>query len=281
METIYLNRDNLTDWQGKAKPSVVALGFFDGIHLGHREVIKTAAQTAKRINLSLSVMSFFPHPKTVISNGKIQVSYLMPLSKKEESFRELGVDTFYIVEFNKGFSSLHPVEFVSQYLINLGIVHVVAGFDYSYGHKGIGNMDRLKSDSNGRIDVTKVEKVEFQGEKISSSLIREKILSGNIGELPFLLGKPFEVDGEWDGERLSIKPYYTLPAPGRYVVTLKNGSGSIQTEVTVFEEDDGRSLRLMRRISKQMEGNLSIVWHNRLQEASFFEMEASAAGYRS
>jgi cytidyltransferase-like protein len=281
LQTIYLNRDNLADWQGIAKPCVVALGFFDGIHLGHREVIKTAAQMAKRKNLSLAVMSFFPHPKTVISNGKKQVSYLMPLSKKEECFRKLGVDIFYIVEFNKGFSSLSPVEFVSQYLLNLGVVHVVAGFDYSYGHKGTGNMDRLRSDSNGRLDVTKVEKMEFQGEKISSSCIREKLLSGNIEELLFLLGSPYEVDGEWDGERLTIKPYYTLPAPGPYVVTLKHKSGSIQTEVSVFEENHGRSVRLMKRISKHMAGNLSIVWHNRIQEESFIEVAASSVGFRS
>ncbi|WP_256238697.1 adenylyltransferase/cytidyltransferase family protein [Bacillus sp. EB600] len=70
METIYLNRDNLVFWQGKAKRSAVALGFFDGIHKGHLKVIKTAAQIAKRKNLSLSIMSFFSHPKTVISNEK-------------------------------------------------------------------------------------------------------------------------------------------------------------------------------------------------------------------
>ncbi len=281
METIYLNRDNLLDWQEKAKPSVVALGFFDGIHLGHMEVIKTAAQIAKRKKLPLSVMSFFPHPKTVISNEKKQVSYLLPLSKKEERFRDLGVDTFYLVEFDKQFSSLLPVEFVSQYLLNLGVVHVVAGFDFSYGYMGTGHIDRLKSDSYGRIGVTKVEKMEYKGGKISSTCIRERLLSGNIEELPFLLGRPYELEGEWDGERLTIQPYYTLPAPGSYVVTLKHKRSSIQTEVTILEEGDGRSVRLTRSIPKQMAGNLSIVWHHRLQEAGLFEMAVSSAGYRN
>ena len=66
METIYLNRENLCNWQEKAKPNVMALGFFDGLHHGHCEVIKTALQKAKEKNVSLAVMSFFPHPKTVI-----------------------------------------------------------------------------------------------------------------------------------------------------------------------------------------------------------------------
>ena len=82
METIHLNRENLTHWQQKAKSTVMALGFFDGLHHGHCEVIKTALQKAKERNVTLSVMSFFPHPKTVLSNGKKKVCYLMPLSEK-------------------------------------------------------------------------------------------------------------------------------------------------------------------------------------------------------
>ena len=68
----------------------------------------------------------------------------MPLSEKEKMLEQLGVDTFYIVQFDKEFASLSPEQFVSQYLVNLGVVHAVAGFDFSYGSRGLGNMDRLK-----------------------------------------------------------------------------------------------------------------------------------------
>ena len=70
METIFINQDNLAYWQGKAKSTVMDLGFFDGIHKGHCKVINAAAEMAKNNNLSLAVMSFFPHPKSVISNRK-------------------------------------------------------------------------------------------------------------------------------------------------------------------------------------------------------------------
>ena len=106
METIYLNRENLAQWQEKAKPCVMALGFFDGLHNGHQEVVKTALKIAKEKNLPVAVMSFFPHPKSVLSDGKIQVDYLMPLSEKEKMLRELGVDLFYIVEFTKEFACI-------------------------------------------------------------------------------------------------------------------------------------------------------------------------------
>ena len=103
----------------------------------------------------------------------------MPLSEKEERLRSLGVDTFYIVEFDKEFAALTPDQFVAKYLIQLGVVHAVAGFDFCYGYRGAGNMDRLKNDSGGVVDVTKVEKVEYHGEKISSTCIRERLLNGS------------------------------------------------------------------------------------------------------
>lgn len=266
METIYLNRENLCNWQEKAKPNVMALGFFDGLHNGHCEVIKMALQEAKERNVSLAVMSFFPHPKTVISNGKKRVHYLMPPSEKEKMLRQLGVDTFYFVEFDQEFASLPPEQFVANYLIHLGVVHAVAGFDFSYGYKGTGNMDRLKSDSGGLIEVTKVAKVECQGEKISSTCIRERLLKGDVEELPALLGRLYEVKCDWDGFSLNVNSYYTLPAPGRYLVTLKKGMRLIPTEMIVMEDQEGHSLKSAIKIPLFMKGQISIVWHHRILE---------------
>ena len=67
METIYLNQDNLRIWQEKAKPNVIALGCFDGLHIGHCKVINTAYEKAKEKNVQLAVMSLFPHPKSVVT----------------------------------------------------------------------------------------------------------------------------------------------------------------------------------------------------------------------
>ncbi|SMQ72017.1 riboflavin kinase / FMN adenylyltransferase [Bacillus sp. OV166] len=264
METIYLNPENLADYQQKASLSVMALGFFDGIHNGHREVIKTAFQKAKERNLSLSVMSFFPHPKTVLSIGKTHVDYLMPLSDKEKIFCELGVDIFYIVEFDREFASLSPEKFAAKYLVDLGVVHAVAGFDYTYGFRGVGNMDRLISDSGGILEVTKVDKVEYQGEKISSTCIREKLASGNIEDLPAFLGRPYEVACEWDGTSLSVRPHYTLPAPGKYVVTVRGANQSQVLEMIVTKEKELIPLKLVSELTSNDNGVLSIIWHEQI-----------------
>ena len=108
-------------------------------------MIQTALVKAKEKNLLLSVMSFFPHPKSVLSNGKTQVDYLMPLSGKKKLLSQLGVDIFYIVEFDREFASLSPEQFAAKYLINLGVVHAVAGFDYTYGFRGDGEYGAAKN----------------------------------------------------------------------------------------------------------------------------------------
>lgn len=264
METIYLNRDNLGIWQEKALPKVMALGCFDGLHTGHCKVINTAYEKAKELNSKLAVMSFFPHPKSVVGSGKKQVHYLMPLSEKEKRLESLGVDTFYIVEFNKEFAALQPEEFASKYLVELGVVHAVAGFDFCYGSRGSGNMDRLYQDSGKRIEVTKVEKVGYKGEKISSTCIRERLLTGNVEELPHFLGKYYEIKCDYDGKTIKPYPYYTLPAPGRYEVLLKNEAGSIHTEMIVLEPFGGSILTCTTEIPSFMSRKLSIVWQRRL-----------------
>lgn len=268
METIYLNRENLAVWQGKATPCVMALGFFDGLHNGHREVIKTALRKAKEKDLPVAVMSFFPHPKSVLSDGKVQVDYLMPLSEKEKILQGLGVNVFHIVEFTKEFAALPPEQYVAKYLINLGVVHAVAGFDFTYGYKGAGNLEVLKQDSGGIIEVTKVDKVVCRGEKISSTCIRERISNGLVEELPDFLGRFYEVECNWDGESIKNHPYYTLPSPGQYSVTINKGRVSILTEIIVTDDEEGKSMKLLSKLPPSMLGKLSIQWHYRIQKES-------------
>ena len=262
MEIIYLNKGNLAAYQGIASSNVMALGCFDGLHRGHVKVIQSALQEAKERTVSLSVMSFFPHPKTVIG-ARACFHYLMPQSEKEKRLSELGVDTFYLVEFDKDFAGLSPLAFVKEYLIKLRVIHAVAGYDFSYGSRGAGNMDTLKRDSGDRIDVTTVDKVEYKGEKISSTRIRQQLLDGNVEYLPYLIGHPYELKCEGAGSVLIPYSHYTLPAPGSYEVTLKNKSKSLQTEVMVNEKNV--TLTSIDQIPSWLEGNLTIVWNRRMK----------------
>ncbi|WP_138420529.1 FAD synthetase family protein [Aquibacillus sediminis] len=264
METIHLNASNLAYWKKQSTPNVMALGFFDGVHSGHEQVVKTACDVAKEKQLSVAVMSFFPHPKTILAKDNTAFDYIMPLSKKASILESLGVDTFYVVNCDKDFLFLPPEQFVSNYLLGLGVNHAVAGFDFSYGHRGAGNIDRLKADSSDQIEVTKVDKVDFNGKKISSTWIRELILKGKVEQLANVLGRCYETEVFWDGECFKRLPYYMLPAPGNYRVAIAKNEEQHETEVYVSKSQTGVYLAKNQRLNMFPDQKVEMVWLQQL-----------------
>jgi len=232
MEIIYithphqLKRDDL-------HPTIMALGFFDGVHLGHQQVIQTAKQLAASKGVNCSVMTFSPHPKEILSPAVGAKAYITPLKDKIEQIEALQVDRLYVVNFDIPFSKLTPQQFVDDYLIGLHAIHVVAGFDYTYGSLGKGTMETLPFHSRGMLEHTTVEKVQCQHEKISSTRIRSLLLQGNVQALPELLGRNYSISGTViDGEKrgrtigfptanIGLSDNYILPKVGVYAVTLK------------------------------------------------------------
>ncbi|WP_203362869.1 FAD synthetase family protein [Bacillus sp. REN10] len=260
MKTIVLEPQKLSECQQQRKPCVVALGFFDGVHLGHRQVIHEAKSMARERSVPLAVMTFFPHPKTVLSNGKQRVDYLMPVTEKQRIFKELGVEICYIVPFDPAFASLTPESFVQTYLFELGVCHAVAGFDFTYGCRGEGHMDRMKMDSGGLLDVTKVEKVACHGEKISSTLIREKIRTGAVEEIPACLGEAYRVEGRIEGSMICMKPYYMLPSPGRYAVMIHSQKRPLLAEAVVTDEPGSIFLPDVDKLDVRQGEDVSVEW---------------------
>ncbi|HEU5138860.1 MAG TPA: bifunctional riboflavin kinase/FAD synthetase [Bacillales bacterium] len=212
-------------------PVVMALGFFDGIHSGHQKVIQTAKQIADDKGIQSAVMTFYPHPAVVLGK-KENPEYLTPIEHKQRLIESLGIDRLYIVEFNQSFSSLSPQQFVDEYMVGLSVQHAVTGFDFTYGHKGKGTTETLDDHAKGRFGVTIVEKVEKNGEKVSSTKIRELLRAGKVGEVPQYLGQPYEiygtvVSGEKRGRTIgfptaNIEPEgpYLIPSTGVYAVKM-------------------------------------------------------------
>ncbi|MGE7983160.1 FAD synthetase family protein [Solibacillus sp. NPDC093137] len=233
MKTIIVNEKNLPIVQQNSEPAVMALGFFDGVHKGHQQVILAARKKAQKKGLKLAVMSFFPHPKTVFSNE--EVDYLMPMEKKAERFQSLGVDLFYIVDFTKSFAALQPKQFVQQYLVGLQVQYAVAGFDYTYGAKGAGTIATIQSDSDWKIKVDVVKRFAISGKKVSSTCIREKLKRGYVEEVTALLGKPYSVQYSM---KYGLHDYYTLPQCGEYYVTILAGKRAISQKVYVKNTKD-------------------------------------------
>ena len=212
-------------------PLAMALGYFDGVHLGHQRVIKGAIKAAEEMRLKSAVMSFNPHPSVVLRKTKA-VEHLSPLDEKIRIMEDLGIDYFFIIRFTEEFANLLPQEFVDQYLIGLNVKHVVAGFDYSYGRMGKGKMETLPFHSRQQFSFTVIDKLQLGDEKISSTLIRQTIREGKMDLLPKLLGRFYQTSGEVvHGEKrgrtigfptanVNVNDEIILPPTGVYAVKL-------------------------------------------------------------
>jgi riboflavin kinase / FMN adenylyltransferase len=176
-------------------PMTMALGFFDGVHKGHQRVIKTASEIAKEKGVKSAVMTFDPHPSVVLRRDVKHVEYITPLDEKIRLIERLQIDYLFVVHFTSEFANLLPQEFVDQYLIGLNVVHVVAGFDYSYGRMGKGTMETMTFHSRGKFDFTVIPKLTIGNEKISSTLIRKLINEGKMEKLPEFLGRFYATSG--------------------------------------------------------------------------------------
>lgn len=175
--------------------TVAAIGFFDGIHKGHQQVINTAVNKAKAKHMESAVITFHPHPSVVLKKDVQHVQYITPLQEKQKILQQLDVDRLYVITFNKGLSSLEPQAFVDHFIIHLNIKHLVAGFDFSYGYKGKGNMQTIKEHSQDLFDYTVIDPVQSDDQKISSTRIRELLRSGQVEKANELLGRPLIVRG--------------------------------------------------------------------------------------
>ena len=176
-------------------PYSLAVGFFDGVHLGHQQVINRAIEHAKEKGVKSAVMTFDPHPSIVLGGRNEKVFYITPLEQKIEKLKALGVDTVFVVNFTSDFAKLSPEDFVQFFIKDLHVVHVTAGFDFSFGAFGKGNMELMQQLGGSDFDVTVVDKFEQEEDKVSSTRIRKALQDGDMELAHHLLGRPFEVPG--------------------------------------------------------------------------------------
>lgn len=289
MNIIYLSYPEKLH-ENQIKDTVAAIGFFDGIHKGHQKVITTAVDIAKKEQKESAVISFHPHPSVVLKNST-DVRYITTLAEKERLLSKMGVDRFYVITFNKELSKLTPETFIEHFIIGLNISHLVAGFDYTFGHKGAGNMDNIVDMAAGRFQTTVVDKLESGIEKISSTRIREFLNTGLVNEIPPLLGRVYETSGTvikgdnrggsqlgFPTANLDISNDKFLPKQGVYAVKVRfdgvkyNGMANLGVVPTFT---DGRSEPKVEvyifDFNQDIYGKeLTIEWHQFIREEKKF-----------
>jgi riboflavin kinase/FMN adenylyltransferase len=166
------------------RPRRVAVGTFDGVHLGHREVIRG----------SDTVLTFDPHPMSVVAPGSTP-RLLTTLERKAELIAGLGVEELVIIPFDREFASRGAQDFLDDVLVDtLQATHVSVGENFRFGHKAQGDADMLRADE--RFETRVVPLLEIDGEVVSSSHIRGLLLGGAIEYAGKLLGDPFQMRGE-------------------------------------------------------------------------------------
>ncbi|MGC6427001.1 MAG: bifunctional riboflavin kinase/FAD synthetase [Akkermansiaceae bacterium] len=167
----------------------LALGVFDGYHLGHQAVIDAARGEGRT-----GVLTFDPHPVEVLAPRKAPRKIMGSLAHQEMVLADFGVDFLVVVEFTREFANVSGREFAED-LVATGVRRLAAGHDWSFGKGRSGNVDLLK-DWVPEVQVTKVEAVLADGERISSSAIRSALTEGDLERVAALLGRDYSVLGE-------------------------------------------------------------------------------------
>ncbi|MHC4571902.1 MAG: bifunctional riboflavin kinase/FAD synthetase [Planctomycetota bacterium] len=220
METIETTR-NL---EAAKKGCVLTIGNFDGVHLGHQEILTVAKQTATQKATQLIVMTFEPHPLAVLNPQK-SPGILTPLTMKKHLLAEFGVDYLLILESNPELLSLSPADFVERFLVkNIQPDVVVEGESFNFGSDRTGSVHTLKKLGVEKgFEVVEVEAKEVklstgQTVKISSTLIRDMLANGKVADTTVTLGRPYRLIGKvipgcGKGKQLGFPTANIEPAP--------------------------------------------------------------------
>ncbi|MBO5875296.1 MAG: adenylyltransferase/cytidyltransferase family protein [Alistipes sp.] len=228
--------------------AVATIGSFDGVHCGHRVLLNRVRSIAEEVGGESIVLTFDPHPR--ITLGKAEGLRL--LSSTEEKIHLLeaeGIDNVIIIPFTAEFSQLSPAEFLQGMLIErVGIRHLVVGYNHHFGHNKAGDFDFL-TDNNAGVNVVRVSQHLVESEKVSSTVIRQTIESGDMALAARLLGHPYIIIGMATAEnevKLPEAEYKELPPAGEYPVNVcgsknrltitSNGSLLLEDAITQSRE---------------------------------------------
>lgn len=188
---------NLSYWPQAAQGSIMALGNFDGVHLGHQAVIGRAREIARNQNRPLAIMTFEPHPRRFFQ-PELPILRIVPFSEKARLLRDAGVDYLFVARFNAAFSMLSAEEFVQHVLLKgLHVAHVVTGHNFAFGYRRGGNVEYLNACAKEKGFVyTRVDAAVMEGGEVySSTAIRTALSEGQMEEVATLLGRNYVMRG--------------------------------------------------------------------------------------
>ena len=226
---------NSIDNYSSKKKSIITIGTFDGIHVGHEKVIRTLVKESLSKNLLANILTFFPHPRMVL-NKDSEIKLIDTIKEKEKKLKNLGVNTLIIHPFTKEFSRMSSIEFTRDILIKkLNVYKIILGYDHRFGknrESSVEDLIQLGIAYNFKVEVIDAKKINSIN--ISSTKIRKAIQTGDIDKANLYLGKYFEINGKvvkgkgigkkigFPTANIIIKENYKLiPNKGVYLIKAK------------------------------------------------------------
>ena len=177
-------------------PSVVTIGTFDGVHIGHQKIIKKLTKKAIEKNFNSVVLTFFPHPRMVLQQNS-DIKLLNTIAERKEILSKLGLDYIYVKEFTTVFADLSAREFVKAVLVDtLHAKHVIIGYDHQFGKNRSANIDDLrKFGAEFGFEVEEISAQDVEDVAVSSTKIRTSLNVGDIKVANAFLGYPYYING--------------------------------------------------------------------------------------
>jgi len=185
-----------TDNADIARPTVLTLGVFDGLHLGHQAIMRMVVERARAVGASPTVLTFEPHPRAVL-HPESAPPLLQTFDQKIEALSVLGIEQTIVIHFDKAFAQIRAADFLREVVAErLHAKEVYLGRGFAFGHNREGNIDLLRAVSEDLgFFADEVPEVRLRGQRVSSSRIRELLLQGRVNLARRMLGRPYGVEG--------------------------------------------------------------------------------------
>jgi riboflavin kinase/FMN adenylyltransferase len=185
-----------TDNADIARPTVLTLGVFDGLHLGHQLIMKTLVERARAVGAAPTVITFEPHPRAVL-HPESAPPLLQTFDQKIEALAALGIEQTIVVHFDQAFSQIRAQDFLRDVVVDrLHAKEVYLGRGFAFGHEREGNIELLRTVSQSLSFLAdEVPEVRLRGHRIGSTRIRELLLQGHVNLARRMLGRPYGVEG--------------------------------------------------------------------------------------
>lgn len=230
---VFYGFDNLP----RFRQPIVTVGSYDGVHAGHRVLLGKIVATAKEEGNESIVITFSPHPRTVLEGASSDIRLLNSLKEKMLLMSELGIDNLIVAPFTRDFSRVSSADFVQQYLIDrVGVGRLVVGYNHHFGHNKEGNFNYLyKLQEQFGFSIYEVSQQQVDNDKVSSTVVRKLIAEGRMSQAAKALCRPYFIicQADADGTLIIDEPTKLLPCNGTYSVETVVGERVRKNTLTI------------------------------------------------